>query len=223
MRLALRCYRSEAPAIRLFVLLRHLLAPLERIAREVPAAGEILDVGCGHGLFANLLALQSSDRLVLGLDPSKAKIEVARRSGRGLPNVRYLLGHVEDVEQGRFAAITILDVLYLLPNPEKLALLRHCRRLIAPGGRLLVKTNDTSPAWRFAVTAAQEKLMVGLGLTHADGPGLYFRSANENRALLREAGFESETLDLSSWLPYPHKLFVASPRTSYGANGSRPS
>src|SRR3954469_3141926 len=58
---ALDCYRDERPFVRLFVFARHLLAPLGRIAAEVPARGKILDLGCGHGLFANLLAVTSPE------------------------------------------------------------------------------------------------------------------------------------------------------------------
>jgi 2-polyprenyl-6-hydroxyphenyl methylase/3-demethylubiquinone-9 3-methyltransferase len=215
-RAALARYRQESVGIRLFVRARHLLAPLERIAREVPRAGSVLDLGCGHGLFSNLLALQSAERDVLGVDPSSVKIEVARRSSAGLPNLRYMQGYVQDVEASGFDAICILDVLYLLPDAEKLALLRHCRRLIAPDGVLLLKTNDTYPRWKYAVTRLQERAMTGLGLTLGNGQ-LYFRSAEQNAALLRAAGFRCDVADVGNWLPYPHRLFIARPESAVGS------
>ena len=75
-----------------------LLAPLRRVAAEVPARGRILDLGCGHGLFANLLATSAPERDILGVDPSSEKLRVARHSSRGLSNVRYQLGRAEDVQ-----------------------------------------------------------------------------------------------------------------------------
>src|SRR5207253_1937842 len=83
-------YAGQPLAIRGFVLARHLLAPLARVAAAVPSSGRILDVGCGHGLFSNALALGSPDRQVLGVDPSGVKIAVARASSAGLSNVRYV-------------------------------------------------------------------------------------------------------------------------------------
>src|SRR5689334_16231661 len=120
---ALALYEGEAPGVRLHVHARHWLCPVERIAGHVPAAGRVLDVGCGHGLFSNLLALGSGAREVYGVDPMASKIAVARRVAQNMPNVRYGVGTAADVADGGYDVITILDVLYLLPRPAKLALL----------------------------------------------------------------------------------------------------
>ncbi len=207
MQRVLRLYEGESLGTRLFVRARHLLAPLESIAAYLPWQGRILDVGCGHGLFGNLLAVQSPRRQVLGVDPSAVKVRVAQRSAAGLPNVVYRVGRVQDVAESGFDAVTILDVLYLLPYPEKLRLLECCRERMAPNGLLLLKTNDTRPSWKYGITRLQELLMTRLGLTM--GSGLYFLSAEENRALLEAAGFQAETVYLRHWSPYPHVLFVA--------------
>jgi 2-polyprenyl-3-methyl-5-hydroxy-6-metoxy-1,4-benzoquinol methylase len=206
---ALALYAHEALGVRLHVRARHWLCPLERIAAYVPPQGRVLDVGCGHGLFSNLLALESPARQVLGVDPMASKIAVAARVARALTNVCYRVGTAADVTDGDYDVITILDVLYLLPRPEKLALLERCRALLRPGGLLLLKTNDTAPRWKYLWTRFQEQVMVGLGLTL--GQGLYFLSAAENAALLAAAGFQSRTVRLDTWLPYPHVLFIARP------------
>ncbi len=206
---ALRLYDDQSLGIRLFVRARHLLAPLERIAERVPRQGRVLDVGCGHGLFGNLLALQSNARSVEGVDPSAAKIQVARRTSRILPNVRFAQGVVQDVADTQFDALTILDVLYLLPPDQKRAVLERCLKLLVADGVLLLKTNDTAPTWKYAVTRAQEALMTGLGLTLGDG--LYFFSQAQHVALLEAVGFRVEVERLDSWLPYPHVLFVCRP------------
>jgi 2-polyprenyl-3-methyl-5-hydroxy-6-metoxy-1,4-benzoquinol methylase len=207
---ALDRYRRETAFVRLFTRGRSILAPLVQVADEVPGAGPILDLGCGHGLFTNQLALGSAERELLGVDPSAAKIAVARRASAGLPNVRYLQGRAEDVAERNFRAVTILDVLYLLPDRQKLTVLERCRSLLAPDGLLLVKTNDTHPAWKYAVVRLEEELMVrALGFTL--GGELHFRGTAEYLALLRLAGFESRVLNLDSWLPVPHRLYVCRP------------
>jgi 2-polyprenyl-6-hydroxyphenyl methylase/3-demethylubiquinone-9 3-methyltransferase len=206
---ALALYDAEAPGVRLHVRARHWLCPLERIAAHVPLAGRVLDVGCGHGLFGNLLALGSAERQVFGVDPMASKIAVAQRAARDLPNARYAVGSAADVTDGPYDVITILDVLYLLPRPAKLALLRECRTLLAPDGLLLLKTNDRKPRWKYLWARFEEQLMTSLGVT--EGQGLYFLNAAQNRALLGMAGFTAEIIRLDSWLPYPHVLFVARP------------
>src|SRR4051794_4290146 len=82
-------YGRQPLGIRGFVWARHLLAPLAAVAAAVPPSGRILDIGCGHGLFTNALAIGSPARQVLGVDPSGAKIAIARGSSAGIPNVRY--------------------------------------------------------------------------------------------------------------------------------------
>jgi 2-polyprenyl-6-hydroxyphenyl methylase/3-demethylubiquinone-9 3-methyltransferase len=203
-------YRGQPLGIRGFVLARHLLAPMARVAAAVPSSGKILDVGCGHGLFSNALALGSPDRQVLGVDPSGAKIAVARASAAGLPNLRYEQGTVQQVDDGGFDAITILDVLYLLPVEEKLAVLRACRDRIAADGVLILKANDTRPAWKYRVARLQEEAMTGLGLTMGHG-ALHFVSREQNANLLELAGFRPRFVDLNTWLPYPHVMFVSRP------------
>jgi len=208
-RRALGRYGSQSLGIRGFVLARHILAPLASVAAAVPDRGRILDVGCGHGLFANALALGSPRREVLGVDPSGAKIAVARTSAEGLPNVRYVQGTVQDIGERNFDAITILDVLYLLPIEDKLAMLRACRERIATDGVFVVKTNDTQPPWKYRVARLQEQAMTGIGLTM--GHGLYFQSREQNASLLELAGFKTRFVDLNNWLPYPHVMFVCTP------------
>ncbi len=210
---ALALYADEPLTVRLHVQARHRLCPLQRIADHVPPRGRVLDVGCGHGLFGNLLALESARREVVGVDPMASKIAVARRVAGGLPNARYSVGSAADARAdqppGGYDVVTILDVLYLLPPPTKLALLRDCRALVARDGLLLVKTNDTAPAWKYRWARFEEQLMTSLGLT--EGQGLHFYSAAENQALLAEAGFRARVVRLESRLPYPHVLFVARP------------
>src|SRR4051794_26677910 len=80
MRAALAAYDDQAFRTRLFLRGRDLLCPMMAVAREVPVAGRILDIGCGHGLFPALLASGSSLRTIVGIDPSERKINIARGS-----------------------------------------------------------------------------------------------------------------------------------------------
>jgi 2-polyprenyl-3-methyl-5-hydroxy-6-metoxy-1,4-benzoquinol methylase len=207
MRDALRLYRRHPLVVRWFVRFRHLLSPLEAVEALVPREGRILDLGCGHGLFTGYMALRAPSRILLGVDPAPAKIKAARMTEDAVPNARYLLGTIADVpENNRFDAITIVDVLYLLPEEEQKQILHACYRRLADTGVLVLKTQDTRPRWRYWWTCAQESLMVGFRMTH--GSGLHFLPAEKRRAMLEEAGFTVTQHVLPSRIFYNNIVFI---------------
>ncbi len=201
-------YAGHSAGIRAFVRLRHLLSPLEALERWVPREGRVLDVGCGHGLFTSYMALRSPARQITGIDPSPAKIDAARKTESWLPNVRYLLGEVNELsEDSSFDAITIVDVLYLLPEAGQKEVMAHCCRLLSDSGTLILKTQDTQPRWRYALTYIQEKVVVGLGATMGDKK-LHFMPVVRARKMLKEAGFQVEYYRLPSRIFYPNVAFI---------------
>ncbi|MFN8521842.1 MAG: class I SAM-dependent methyltransferase [Chloroflexota bacterium] len=210
LRRALALYRPVGLGVTAFVTIRHWLAPIAAVLDALPAGGRLLDVGCGHGLFANAAALACTTRTVVGIDPSPVKIGAALAAGRAVSNVSFVQGVVQDAPTGPFDAISILDVLYLLPVEQKLAILRACRERIAVDGVLLLKANDTAPRWKYQVARAQEVLMTRVGLTLGHGD-LHFLSREQNAALLELAGFRPTIHVLETWLPYPHVLITGVP------------
>src|SRR3954447_2909879 len=210
---AICCYRDQHWFVRSFVRGRRLLCPMDRILPHVPADGKILDIGCGHGLFVNALAAGSRTRQITGVDPSDHKIAVARDSSKSLDNVRYVQGIVQEVDEpGTFDAITILDVLYLLPDELASAVLWHCRRLLKEHGVLLLKTNDRRPRWKYALVWLEETLMVKvIGFTF--GSQIHFRDTKQYRGLLEAAGFVVDDVQkIDGWRPVPHRLFICRPQ-----------
>ena len=208
MRDVLQLYSEQSLVIKMFVRLRHLLSPLEVLENLVPEEGRVLDLGCGHGLFTNYMALRAHSRKIVGIDPSWAKIEVARRTESMVPNVHYLLGDVTDVGKDKsFDAITIVDVLYLLPEAAQKEILRACYQLLKDAGVLILKTQDTKPRWRFVWTYIQEKVMVSINFTLGDRK-LYFLPTPKTRQILEEAGFSAEYHRLPARIFYTHIAFV---------------
>jgi len=201
-------------------------APLEAVASRVPAGGRVADVGCGHGLLSALLALGDSRRIVHGVDPDPRKIEWARSGPGRLPNVRAEVGTVESLAEqhaGQFDAVVVSDVLYLLPVERWPGFLREARRLLRPGGRLLLKEAEGDLSWKHLKCLAQEVVMVKLlGRTKAGG-ALVLQPREAMRALLRQAGFTPrETVELGEGYSTPHILYVAEATAGDGAADSAP-
>ncbi len=105
---------------------------VEDICRRVTARRpRILDVGCGTG--ANLLMLSKYGDAE-GVDVSEDALAFCRE--RGLENVK--LGAAEQLpyDDGTFDLVTALDVVEHLD--DDLAGLREMRRVLRPGGRVLL-------------------------------------------------------------------------------------
>lgn len=114
-----------------------LFLDMETIAAALPAAGRVLEVGCGYGHVISRLAESRSDLQFVGVDPDEDAIERARAVWK-LPNLVFVTGGVESLP-GEFDLVLLLDVIHHLPRGQEEAIVHHCARRLKPGGRLLVK------------------------------------------------------------------------------------
>ena len=91
-----------------------------------------LDLGCGPGAFADLFA---GDDYV-GVDLNARYIDHARKTRQGA----FIVGDARNVElpDARFDQILIFGLLHHLSDEDVRAVLAECRRLLVPGGRVLV-------------------------------------------------------------------------------------
>jgi 2-polyprenyl-6-hydroxyphenyl methylase / 3-demethylubiquinone-9 3-methyltransferase len=145
----------------------------------------ILDVGCGGGLAAEILARHGHD--VLGIDAAGEAIEVARThaAGQGL-TLAYRACLAEDLAAAgaHFPMITCLEVIEHVPDPA--GFLRVLAGLLEPGGVLVLSTlNRTRRSWLTAKVGAEYVLrMLPVG-TH---DWKAFITPAELAAMLRAAG-----------------------------------
>lgn len=97
----------------------------------------VLEVGCGAGYGTAELA-RSAHR-VLGLDVSAEAIRMARES-YGVPNARFLVGSCEALPFAdcRFDTVVAFEVIEHVSGWRDL--LAEARRVLAPGGQLIVST-----------------------------------------------------------------------------------
>jgi 2-polyprenyl-3-methyl-5-hydroxy-6-metoxy-1,4-benzoquinol methylase len=152
-------YRDTGLRARGYLFVRWLVCPFDRVLPLVPSAGKLLDVGCGSGLWLTYLAQQRSELELHGVDPDARKLSLARRSSVAH---RFQLseGLVEDMPAGSFDAVTILDVLCLVPDEVKSAIIRACFRALKSGGTFVLKDADTRPWWKYAPTKLEELIAV---------------------------------------------------------------
>lgn len=182
----------------------------------MPAAGRILDLGCGHGLLALHLAARSPAREVLGMDIDQAKLAAGRAAAAaspGLDNVTFApADHLDDLA-GHFAAVTVVDVLYLLGGAHQEALVRSLARRLDPGGRLVVKEMARTPRWKHRWMHAEEILATRVARITASSDGvLRFTTPEELRAWMVAEGLDVAERAVDQGRPYPHHLVVGTAR-----------
>jgi len=111
---------------------RHLL---NRLAEDVRGHGLVADLGCGPGHVARYLHDQGVR--MLGIDLSPRMIDSARQRS---PDIEFRVGDMRalDLPDGALAGIVAFYSLIHIGEPEMGATLRELRRVLAPGGLLLV-------------------------------------------------------------------------------------
>jgi ubiquinone/menaquinone biosynthesis C-methylase UbiE len=123
-------------------------AILDALALE--PGDRLLEIGCGGGLL--LRDALASGAAATGIDHSEEMVALARERA---PGAEVLLGSAERLRfaDASFTAVAMSVVFFFLPEP--IDVLRECRRVLAPGGRLAVYT--TGPELR-GTPAAPEPL-----------------------------------------------------------------
>lgn len=156
----------------------------------------VLDVGCGGGVLAEGMAKKGA--LVLGIDASEQAIEIARaHASENALTIHYESIPIEDYEHTGFDAITCMEMLEHVPHPE--LVIRHCKRLLKPGGLLFLSTiSRTIKAYASAIIAAEYILGLLPKQTHDYGK---FIKPSELVSFSRREGFELLDLKGLSYNP----------------------
>ena len=105
-----------------------------------PQPKRVLELACGTGEVTRLIHDLGHD--VTALDFSEAMLAVARRKHAGKPRLRFLLADAEQTMEPdeAYDAIVCRHLVWTLTRPEEA--LKEWRRLLKPGGRLVIFDGD---------------------------------------------------------------------------------
>jgi cyclopropane fatty-acyl-phospholipid synthase-like methyltransferase len=212
---ARRAYASESLGTRVHTALRWRTCPFHEVADEVPREGEILDVGCGHGLLSLYLAAQAPERRITGVDIDDAKLLVARRAANAANvDTRVQFRHVaaDWKPDARWDTVVEVDMLYLLGRDRAAEWVSSAAQALEPGGRLVVKELDVTPLWKARWSRFQEVLATRV-MRITEGQELELIPRDDVVDAMRAAGLIVRTRRLDHGRLHPH----------YVAVGTRPS
>lgn len=113
-------------------------------AARFAAGKDVLEAGCGAGMGLSVLAARA--RSVTAGDVDETNLEEARAAFAEHPLVRleYFSAEQTPFETGSFDLVLLFEAIYYLPDPAQF--FAEARRLLRPGGRLLLVT--VNPEWR---------------------------------------------------------------------------
>lgn len=198
----------DAPIVRAYCWARFWILRqrfLDEIGQYLPPSGQVLDVGCGFGLFALHFATQNPDIRIQGFDLSERRVDMARRAAErlGVTNVEF---HVADAAAFRFdspiSGAYMLDLVHHIPVGSVTPLIEMIAANLVPGGRLLVKDIERSPSYKLGFTWVLDKVM------DYKAPVRYW-APDEIQPLLERSGFVVHRHRMIDYLPYPHILYVS--------------
>jgi ubiquinone/menaquinone biosynthesis C-methylase UbiE len=153
---------------------------------RIAAGHDVLDVGCGTGTLAILVATLVPGARVVGLDGDPAVLEIARRkvAAAGVDvTLREGLANTESVFPAEsFDRVLTSFVLHHLTREERVTAFRTMRRWLGPGGRLDVLDFGPQGGSPFGLVARAFAALHG-------GERLADNLAGRLPEQMREAGF----------------------------------
>jgi 2-polyprenyl-3-methyl-5-hydroxy-6-metoxy-1,4-benzoquinol methylase len=111
---------------------------VDGLVERLRAGASVLDVGCGHGHAANLIADAFPASRITGIDISEQGITAARAEAARLrlDNSRFELRDALSLEPSSYDVVTAFDVIHDLPRPAETVAAIHAA--LRPGGVFLM-------------------------------------------------------------------------------------
>lgn len=208
------------------VLVPAVFRPLSRhvLALAAPRLGErVLDLACGTGIIARQVApLVGGEGRVVGLDLRPGMLAAASKLTvpYGAP-IEWLEGDAArlDFAPASFDLVVCQQGLQFFP--DRAAAMAEVKRVLAPGGRVVVacwRTIEHHPLWSRMV-ASEMRLLAGLGADASDAVAPFaLGDAGELRAVLEAAGLRDVTIvERAVEVDLPADGFVRDQYAAYAA------
>jgi len=116
------------------------------VKKFLPSGGHLLDIGCASGTFTGTLAWPGTS---VGIDPSEKQIAFAQEKYGNPPRCTFQKASLPTLPfpAETFSVATMMQVIEHLPMEILLPGLRDVRRVLKPGGTLIVTTPNYRSPW----------------------------------------------------------------------------
>jgi len=157
--------------------------------------GEVVEFGCGTGVYTKLLA-QNAKRIV-ATDLSDEMLKIARTRLEGYQNITVEKADCKNTSfsSGRFDTVFMANLIHIIQNPQKA--LQESWRILRNDGTLIIMVGTSygaTPFEKIKVLVKAIRVIRKWGI-----PPRYFRnnySPDELSSLVESAGFKTEKVEL---------------------------
>ena len=150
--IAKKLYVRKSLLIHLRQHYRPYITPFEKIMQELPQNANVLDIGCGGGVWLGLLAKLNIMNYGVGLDSSKRAIKTAKTMQKNLDNPNkvefYHITGKDKWPEGSFNVVTMVDVMHHVNRSSRRSLVHQLTKSLLPGGYFIIKDISLKPTWR---------------------------------------------------------------------------
>ncbi len=190
-----------------------MLTPYSEMITNIKDEGLYFDIGCGHGLLAQLLA-SKAHRKVIACDHDEERIQTALASTKDFSNVLFYKGGFKDTLeslniQNKFDGIFLIDVLHYLDSKEQEVLLHQIRDHLQDDGIFIMREVHPQGGIISQFNRFYEWVMTKTGFTKSQNLTNTFKTPEEWKNLLVKCGFSSvQSRKCTFWL-FADYLFEA--------------
>jgi len=185
----------------LYLLVRFITTPVELIAKFIPATTKtVLEIGAGSGINLVVAGIFQPDLKLYAYEPDAEKIKFLRASKQKIHVINELSDNL------RYDVILIVDVLYLLSNDDREALLKKAVSMLTKNGVLIIKDMSAKPAYKAYWNRIQEYISVHVTKMTLSNGAFTIWTVEEIADFARAQGYSASLHRIDRHYIHPHTI-----------------
>jgi len=198
----IKLYQKDGGFVRVFSKIRFWDAPYSIVERIVPEKGNIVEIGCGEGIFTNYLGITSQKRDILGIEINRKRLG---KANRGIRNVKFKYGDATKVKLPRADSIILFHLLHhLLSFSDQEKVIRKCLLALKPGGKLIIVEVDKKFSLKYLFTWLTDHFFVPWVFEGRFYSPIFFRSGKDWLSVLNNLGMKCKARSAEKGMPFTH-------------------
>jgi 2-polyprenyl-3-methyl-5-hydroxy-6-metoxy-1,4-benzoquinol methylase len=185
---------------------RPYICPFDDLLMSIPENNRVLDIGCGTGIFLQVLAEYRKPKSLAGIEINQSLLQIAssslKRSSNGIP-IRLETYNGTDLPKwvSQYQYVLLIDVLHHVPQARQEDFLVRLFDLLRPGSTLIIKDIDADDQF-LAMCNQLHDLVFAREVVHAMG-------AKSLVNQLQKMGFQTGGISKRRMFVYSHYTIMA--------------